>query len=897
MIKSILKWTGIALLVVIILAIAAPFIFKDKIIAKVKEEANKNLNAKVDFGTFDLTLISSFPEFNLTVNNVSVANIGEFQGDTLFSAGTLTTSLDLMSVLKGSEYKIRSIVLDHPRIAAIVLKDGKANWDITKPTAETPAQPSEPSTFKMNLKKLEIKNGYIIYDDASLGVKTILEGFNHTLSGDFTENNFTLETLSDIEKFTMAYEGINYINKAKTNIKANMDVDMPNFKFTFKENEIQLNELFLGVDGYFAMPKEDMDMDMKFSAKKTDFKNILSLVPAVYSKDFASVKTSGRLALEGFVKGIYNDNKMPAFGARILIDNGMFQYPSLPKAVKDIMVDVNIDNNTGVPDNTVIDIKKFHIEMADNPVDMKMHISTPVSDPNIDGEIIGRVNLASVKDVIPLEEGDALNGNITADVKMKGKMSSIEKEKYEEFKATGQVIVMDMDYKSKDLPYGVMIDKMYLNFSPQFVELASFDSKIGKSDLQANGKIENFLQYAFKDELLKGVFNIKSSSFNLNELMGSSETTAATSNAAPDTTPLSVVEVPGNIDFALTASIGKLIYSNFDMSNVSGAITVRDKKVDMSQLKMNTMGGSMVVNGSYETKDVKKPKVDFNLDISDFDIPQTFKTFNTVQKLAPIAKYCTGKFSTILSFASNLDTKMEPDLKTLSGHGKLSTEQVIVNGFEPVNKLAEAVKMDKLKRLDLANLNISFKFKDGKVDVEPFDFKTGNIAGNMGGSTGFDQSIDYVMNLEIPRSEFGGQANAALNSLVAQANSKGANFSVGDKVNLDVLFGGTVLKPTVKTSLKNAAGNAMSDLKAKAAEELDKKKKELEDKAKAEADRLKQEAENKLNAEKDKAKAEAERLKKEAEDNAKAEAERLKKEAEEKAKKQAKDKLKKLLPR
>ena len=266
-VKKSLKWLVILFSVLVVLAIALPFLFKDKIIAKVKEEANNNLNAKLNFGDFDLALISSFPDFKFTIQNLSIAGIDSFAGDTLMSVKEMQLNINLLSVIKGSQYKINSILLDQPRIVAKVLKGGKANWDITKPSPATPAPADESAKFKMQLKNLEIKNGWIVYDDADLGVKTILDGFNHTLSGDFTQDNFELSTLSDIQRFTMTYEGIDYLSKVKLLAQADIDVDMPNFKFTFKENEFQLNELFLGMNGYFAMPKEDMDMNLSFSAK------------------------------------------------------------------------------------------------------------------------------------------------------------------------------------------------------------------------------------------------------------------------------------------------------------------------------------------------------------------------------------------------------------------------------------------------------------------------------------------------------------------------------------------------------------------------------------------------------------------------------------------------------
>jgi hypothetical protein len=166
------------------------------------------------------------------------------------------------------------------------------------------------------------------------------------------------------------------------------------------------------------------------------------------------------------------------------------------------------------------------------------------------------------------------------------------------------------------------------------------------------------------------------------------------------------------------------------------------------------------------------------------------------------------------------------------------------------------------------------------------------IKATVAGSNGFDQTIDYSMATQIPRSAFGGAANSALNGLIASANSKGANFSVGDVIPVAIKIGGTVTNPVISTDLNKAGGKIMDDLKASAAAEAAKLKAEAEAKVKAEADRLKKEGEAKLDAEKQKAAAEADRLKKEAEAKAKAQADSVKKAAE----KKAKDELKKFNP-
>lgn len=643
-----------------------------------------------------------------------------------------------------------------------------------------------------------------------------------------------------------------------------LDADMPNFKFTFKNNEFSFNDLTLGLDGYFAMPKTDMDMDLKFKANQTEFKNILSLIPGVYTADFKSVKTSGLLTLDGFAKGIYNDKKMPAFGIKLIIKDAMFQYPSLPKSVTNIQVDLAVNNKTGVPDATVIDLNKFHIEMAGNPVDAKLHLSTPVSDADIKAEVSAKINLASVKDVIPLEKGDDLNGLITADIKMNGRMSSIEKKQYEKFNAQGNLTVVDMNYKSGALNYPTKINKLNLNFTPQYVELAQLNAKVGKSDIQMDGKIENFLQYALKDSLLNGSFNFKSSLLDLNELMGEDKVTAKPATAAAaDTapTPMSVVEVPSNLDVKLKANIGRMLYENLDITAITGEVKVNDSKLTLDNLKMDLkdLEGTMILSGVYNTQNIKKPAVDFDINVSNFDIAKTFKTFNTVQKLAPIGKYAKGKFGTKLKFATFLNSHMEPDMKSLTGGGKLSTTNVTVEGFEPINKLADALKQEKYKKLTFENVNASYTFKDGRVEVEEMPIKIGNIAASVKGSTGFDQTIDYTWVLEIPSSEFGAQANAAVGGLVNLFNkTAGTDVKLPEKIKVKALFGGTVTNPTIKTDLLNSQekGEVKEQVKEQVKELVNKGVDMAKENARAEAEKIMKDAQ----AQADKIKADAQVL-------------------------------------
>ncbi|MBC7412163.1 MAG: membrane assembly protein AsmA [Bacteroidia bacterium] len=883
-----IKYTAVGILVLIGGLIAVPFLFKDKLIQLAKNEANKQINGKLNWRSVNVTIIKSFPKLGFELNDFTLIGVNEFATDTLISLSKLQVNLDIMSVIKGEQMRVHSIVLNKPRINVIILKNGKANYDITKPdSSKTVAEKSEPAKFKMALQKFEIVDGYINYNDMQGNMLAVINDLDHQLTGDFTQDVFDIVSTTEIAQLTYQMGGVNYLSGAKFGTNFNANIDIKQSKYTFTQNEFRLNALVFGLDGFMTMPTESITMDLKFNSKKATFKEFLSLVPGIYTKDFDKVKTSGSLAFNGYAKGTYNDilKQMPAFALDLTVKNGYFKYPSLPKDVKNINIDVHIKNPNGVPDNTVIDVKQFHVEMAGNPVDLRMLVSSPVSDPTIDGSIKGKIVLASVKDFIPLDS-TKLTGTIVADVTMKGSKSMIDKKQYEAFKAAGNMSISDMKYESKSLTYVVNIKKCDFKFNPKTIDLTAFDAMLGENDIQGTGQLNNFLGYALKDDLLQGTFNATSTLMNINQFMEEPTTTAG--KTVVEEKPMTVIPVPTNLDFTLITNFKTVLYDKMTMQNVKGIIVIKDAIVTLKDIAMNTLDGTLKLNGTYNTQDLRNPKVTMDLDVQNFDLPKTFATFNTVQKLVPAAKYATGKVSTILKFNTVLKQDMTPDLNSLTGNGQLKTTDVIVSGTPTLVKIADALKQESFKKLAVGNTNLTYEFADGRVIIKPFDVINKDSKINIKGEQFFDQRVAYTIHFDMPRADLGSAANGVINGFISQANSKGANVSMSERITFDALIGGTFTNPTVKTGLKDAAKGAVTklidDAKEKAKAELEKQKAILEAKAREEADKLKAQGQQKLDEEKAKLKAQADAEKAKLEADAKAEADRLKKEAADKAK-------------
>ncbi len=884
--KRALKFLGLALALLLLSAAVLPFLFKDKLLLKAKETINQNLNAQVDFAEFDLSFLRTFPYVGLSLHQLSVVGKDDFKGDTLLHTKRISVNLNLMSVLRGGPYHIKRIRLEGARIRALVNATGKANWDISK-TKEEDSKTAEKTAFQLKLSEFSLTDSYLFYQDKQMGFQTEMMGLNHTLAGDFSQDDLTMKTLTEADAWSLSYGGIGYLRKAKTRLEATLQANLPGFRFRFNDNTLLINDLELSMEGMFARPKTDAIVDLTFRFKKADIKSILSLVPGCYTQSFADVKASGNVAANAFVKGVYSANTIPAFGLMLSIENGRFQYPKLPLAVTDLQVNLRVHNPTGVPDQTVVDLSRFHANLGGNLLDARMNLTQPVSDPAVVLEAKGKIDLGNLHRCVPLENDQKLSGIFLADVGLNLRQSWVTSKAYSRIGAKGLLSITGLRYQSATLSKPVSIEKATLAFSPEHINLSEMAMTVGKSDLNLKGTLDNLPGYMWGNQKLQGTLSLQSSTLDANELLGI--TPPASDTAAAATAP---PQVPTNLELDLQGKIGHLLYSNLDMRNVEGRVLVAPGKIDVQTLSAQTLGGTLNVGGIYHTIEPAKPFASMSLKFGRASIPALFNTFGTLQKLTPILKQVDGSASVQMAFSCRLLPTMQPNLSTLSGSGNVKTHDVVLSNFPMLNQVADALQTPQYKRLSLQNINLSFAFSDGKILVSPFTFPVAGVPVTLEGTQYFDQRIDYRLRTAVPMDRLGNAGNSFVQGLSAKANSMGGNVRLGDRVNLSANIKGTVSNPKLELGLAEAAKGLKDQVEKQAREALEREKAALEAKAKAEVEQQKALLEAKAKQETERLKTEADKARKTAEAKAKAEAEKAKKAAEEKLKKEAENKLK-----
>lgn len=939
--KKALKITALILIVLMAAAFAIPFLFKKQIAGLVKKEINKSLAAKVDFSDVSLSVFRHFPKISIRLDDLSVVGLDEFAKDTLIAAQGVDASVNLLSVIKGKDIKVSGVFLQSPRIHALVNKDGKANWDIAKEDATAADAPGDTSAsaFKMTLQKYEIKDGYIFYKDETSDMSAEISGLDHEGSGDFTQDEFVLSTATKTKAANFTYEKIPYLANTTAKIDADIKIDAKTNTYTFKTDDITLNNLKVTADGTFQLVNDSTyNMDIKFQSPSNDFKDILSLVPAVYKNDFDKIKTSGSALFNGFVKGTYSPQQLPAYDVKLEVKDGFFQYPDLPKPVKNIQVDMHLSNADGQMDNTVVDISKGHLEMdnepfdfkllfknpetsryvdavakgkldlgnvskfvklegntklagivlanvfakgnlsaietqqgaftaggfldiknlfyssadfpqpiqngsmkvqlenqggiADNtkvniteghielgkdPFDFSLQLKNPVSAIDFDGKVKGRLTLDNIKQFTQLEPGTSITGILNADLGFSGNKTAIDKGEYDKININGTAGLSKLKYVSKDYPMGVSIDNTQLSFSQKNVGLTNLSGNYLNTNFTANGVMNNVVGYALKDQLLSGNINVTADKMNLNDWMGTDTATTAATDESTTSSSSEPFLVPAGINFTINARAGQVTYDKVNYTNIDGVLVLNDETVKLQNVKAEALDGTIAFNGSYSTKTNKKePQISIGYDLKDISVQKAFYAFNTFQKLMPIGQFLDGKLNSQLTMLGKLGGDMMPDLSSLSGKGNLLLLEGVLKKFAPLEKLANTLQIDELKSVTVKDIKNHIEFANGKVLVKPFTVKVKDIEMQIGGMHGFDQAIDYVVAMKVPRKYLGTEGNKLVNNLASQASNKGIPVKMGDVVNLNVKMGGSISNPSVKTDLKEVAGDAIADLKQQA---------------------------------------------------------------------------------
>lgn len=834
--KKFVRVAAAVIAVLLAVAIVAPMALRGKIAAIVKHEANELLQARLDFEKLDISLLRHLPHASLEIRGLTLVGVERFEGDTIVAAERISVVVDLFSLFGDEGFEVTKIILASPELHARKLADGAVNWDVMKPAEETPGEEepaaAEPSAFRLRIRDFRISDACIRYEDDSSRMRFYTEPLSLRLRGDMSAARTDLALKLDASRIRFVSGGVPLLSGAEAEIEATIAADLENSRFTFTDNMFRLNAIVLSLDGW-AQLKENgaVAMDVSAGCGKVQFKDVLSLIPAFYTKEFRSLSASGELSLAVWAKGELAGSQLPAFGVKGEVHNGSFQYSSLPKAVTDIEIVAGVSNPGGTMNATVIDLSKCSLRMAGNSLAATFHAANIVSDPSFRASVAGKVDLGAVREVYPLDKEVDLGGIITADLKVSGRMSDIEKQRYERMAASGTFVVEQLDLTVPNLP-AVHLKRAAATITPRVMTLGELGVTAGRSDLSAKGQLTGYLGYLLRGDKLSGRLYVRSGLLDLNEIMAAmpASETEAPATAEPAAEPIRAIEVPKNLDLSLNTELQKILFNKMTIDNMAGEMRVAGGALSLDRLTMGLFGGKASASGRYSTAaDPARPALKLDLSLAGASFAQTFDELEMVRQLVPIFAETGGDYSLSLDMNAKLDSTMSPDLQSIDATGEIRSANIRVQNIAAFDALAKAINNDKLRRIEARDVAIRFAIRNGRIVTQPFDLKLAGTDVNLSGSTGLDRTIDYTARVSMPASAAGGVLET-----------------------LNVKIGGTFSSPKITLGVKEAAEEAIKNVvdrqiqkltgSESLAEEVDKQKENLRAEIDKQAENLREEA-------------------------------------------------------
>ena len=804
--KKKLKIVGISLLILVALLIASPFIFQSQIKDMVRNYINESVNAKVTFDDVDLSFIRSFPQANVTLDNLTITNFAPFKNDTLAKVQSLSLDMSIKELFKNATEEpiiVNSIAIDNALVNLKTNKEGAVNWDIAK-ASDTPTTDNNSSSdgFVFDIENYSITNSAFNYLDETNNTIFKITNLNHSGNGTFSGDTSELDTKTEAN-VTFSMEDTEYLSNNSLKLDALIDLDLPNNKYTFKENKALINDLPLEFKGYVQLIEAGQAIDITFENPGSTFKDFLAVIPKTYAKNLDNVDTTGNFKINGVIKGESTETTIPTLDINIVSNNASFKFADLPKRVENININVEIKNNNGLVDDTYIAINTLDFKIDQDQFKSSATIKNLTKNMLVNANLDGVLNLANLTKAYPIELENELKGILKAKLNTSFDMNAIETNAYERIKNNGSVSVSDFVFSSADIVNPINISKASINFNPGTITLDNFIATTGQTDLNATGSINNLLGFLLSDKKLEGNFNVKSNVFKISDFMIEGGSKAPINQSAE---PATALKIPAFLDCTITADAKTVYYDNLILKDVKGSLKIANETAQLNNVTSSIFNGNLSLEGLVDTK-TTKPTFNMNVGAKNFDISQSFNDLNLLQALAPITKALQGKLNSSINLSGTLGEDFTPLLNTISGD---ALAELITTQIQPKNEQLFSLLESKLNfldfsKLDLKDLKTKLSFNDGQVSVKPFDIKYKDIKMTVGGSHTFSNTMNYQVVLDVPAKYLGTEVNNLINKI--------NDAAVNDiKIPVTATISGNTLKPQVTTDLTSGVKNLTSQL-------------------------------------------------------------------------------------
>lgn len=397
-------------------------------------------------------------------------------------------------------------------------------------------------------------------------------------------------------------------------------------------------------------------------------------------------------------------------------------------------------------------------------VEMGKHVKAVLERANIAAVINNpmKEQIAAVFDV-KVSEGEANIDSMMVSLEalaLKGsvRLDSTQKNVIRQYNPNVDINLNGAVLYSPELPDAVRLSQLGVAYGPKGANLRKVEVKLGHSDFQLYGTVDNLEQWLDHKALLKADLNFTSNYTDVDQLLnlvsgiGSDKDTVEKmrqeDNVPKDANPFIV---PLDVDVTLNTHIKRCIAFDNNLNDVAGAVTVKDGVAVLDQIGFVCKAATMQLTAMYKSPRPSHLNVSMDFHLLDIQIDELIDMIPSIDTLVPMLKDFNGNADFHLVASTYLNARYEPLMSSLKGAAAITGKNLTVMDNKSVAQIAKLMQFktwkEKDNKLTIDSLDVELTALNGVIEVYPFLLNIGKYQICASGMHSLDNKCGYHVEL------------------------------------------------------------------------------------------------------------------------------------------------------
>lgn len=708
--------------------VSSAWIFKDRIINKFIEEANKSLNTPITIGKIDVSSFRNFPNFSIVFRNVYIE--GSLPGkDTLLVARMISFKLNPVDVWNG-DYDVRGLQVDGSLTKLRVNEIGKTNYNILKESSDTT------QTISFHLDNVKLTDAVVFYDDDEANLYHEFSGDELEASITITGSLYKIIASGDVTSKQVGVSGQLYLEEKTFLAEADVDYDDETKLVTINPSTLQLADALFDVTGTYVFKDKNL-VDVVVEGRNTDIQTVLALLPESFRGRFEEYQSDGEVYFTVKTQGEISRTRDPLFSVAFGCTNANFFHPKFNSRISN----ANLEGSFATPSfsslkDAEIFLKNLKGELNGHAFEANFSLRD-FEHPFLTLDFKGDIDAASLSQFYEIPSVNSLSGMINADVSFSGNIDDLRRRETAQLvKANGMLELHDLNISAGKKKVAITGLNGILQFNNNDLALSNTSGHLGKSQFLLNGVFKNSITFLlFEGQPIGIEADLKSSYIDLDELFD-----IAFSETQSDAYTFSISP---NLHVNFNCDIASLHYKKFKPKQIKGNLLIKNQMAVSRDLTLHAMGGQLGLNGIVDAQNPRAIDVVSTFKLQGVYIDSLFYVFENFKQDFVQDRHLKGQADAEITTEMVLNEQLALQQETLVADISAIIRNGELNNFEPMKALNRYLDDEGLARLRFGELRNEIHVENKTILIPQMEVKSNVTNIELRGTHHFDQTIDY----------------------------------------------------------------------------------------------------------------------------------------------------------